>query len=505
MKPFAKTSLIFLTTSMIVGAPFATIGIWNSFLPKVFDETYLGGLSMKYERLIETDEPKIILVGGSSTAFGFRSDLIEEHLSDYKVVNFGLYGTIGTKAMMDLSKANINKGDIVILTPEMNSQAFSLFFDASTMLQAIDSNWNMFSHLEEKNQKQIVGKFMNFFSNKIQYTTSKKTLNLSGVYQKINIDENGDIAYFERDENGQIKEYIDGTKISLRVYNKMLGMVDPNSPIVLEDAIVNEDFVSYANEYASYVEKKGATIKFAFSPMNAAALQSSEDDVTSFYWLLKNLFDFEILGNPAEYIIEPEYFYDSNYHLNDAGAILRTKLFIDNYKLSIDDFSPTEITIPDKPTIIDDFDPNQPGGPKTEEWFEYENYLDYNGEKKGLSIKSVKSDYLNTEELSIPWAHDGFRIVSIKENAFLNTTNLKIINIPKTIQLIRDEAFSGCSKLETIHLAEELNPGDILIGLDGAMLQGCNPNVKIGVPVSKLGAYSTDYYWSHYAAYLVGY
>ena len=58
---------------------------------------------------------KIVIVGGSSVAFGFDSQKIEQAFPGYKVVNFGLYADLGTKVMLDLSEDHISEGDIVIV------------------------------------------------------------------------------------------------------------------------------------------------------------------------------------------------------------------------------------------------------------------------------------------------------------------------------------------------------------------------------------------------------
>ena len=70
--------------------------------------------------------------------FGLRSDLIEQEINGYSVVNFGLYATLGTKVMMDLSKINIGRGDIVVLAPELNEQTYSLYFNPVALQEALD-------------------------------------------------------------------------------------------------------------------------------------------------------------------------------------------------------------------------------------------------------------------------------------------------------------------------------------------------------------------------------
>ena len=117
-------------------------------IPPQYSETYLGELAAKYERLKDTDGAKIILIGGSNLAFGVDSATIEEYMN-MPVVNFGLYATLGTKLMLDLSKANIDKGDIIVVCPEMDPQTLSLYFNAEAAWQAADSDYSMLLHVGE--------------------------------------------------------------------------------------------------------------------------------------------------------------------------------------------------------------------------------------------------------------------------------------------------------------------------------------------------------------------
>jgi len=126
MKKTKKLILKFVIFFLILFVPFLTFFIVVENLPNQYENTYLAELEDKYRLLCETDERKIVFVGGSSLPFGLRSDLIEQELPDYRVVNFGLYATLGTKLMMDLAKANIRQGDVIVLSPG-RSNVFSLF------------------------------------------------------------------------------------------------------------------------------------------------------------------------------------------------------------------------------------------------------------------------------------------------------------------------------------------------------------------------------------------
>ena len=95
------------TLLLLVATPFTTLFLVTEYTPNQYNNTYLAEFNDKYSRLNNVDGQKIVFVGGSSLPFGLRSDLLEEQFPDYKVVNFGLYATLGTKFMMDMSKSNI--------------------------------------------------------------------------------------------------------------------------------------------------------------------------------------------------------------------------------------------------------------------------------------------------------------------------------------------------------------------------------------------------------------
>ena len=160
-KVFAPMLALFLV-------PILAVIIIAFALPPVYDGTFLGELSEKYDRLESSEGPKIVIVAGSSAAFGLDSGLISEELG-YDVVNFGLYANLGTKLMMDLSKANINEGDIMILAPELNSQTLSLYFNSETAIQALDGNMYMLKDVDSGEYERLIGASWGFAGDKLGY------------------------------------------------------------------------------------------------------------------------------------------------------------------------------------------------------------------------------------------------------------------------------------------------------------------------------------------------
>ena len=116
-KNIIKKIIVFLIFLLF---PFVILVSFDLSIKNQYGEIYHAELSNMYDRLKKIDSKKIVIIGNSNVAFSVDSKLFEELINDsidYSVVNFGLYGSIGTKAMLDLAQKYINKDDIVILIP----------------------------------------------------------------------------------------------------------------------------------------------------------------------------------------------------------------------------------------------------------------------------------------------------------------------------------------------------------------------------------------------------
>ena len=80
--------------------------------------------------------------------------------------------------------------------------------------------------------------------------------------------------------------------------------------------------------------------------MNAAAVTGDPD---AYYDFLRGQLDFPILGDPHSCILDPEWFYDTNFHLNESGRQLNTRNLTRDLKAQLGDTTPTEIAVPDPP------------------------------------------------------------------------------------------------------------------------------------------------------------
>lgn len=452
-------------------------------LPPQYDGSFYGGMKIKIERLRAVEEKKIVIIGGSSVAFGVRSDLLEEQL-DMPIVNFGLYANLGTKYMLDLAKKNIREGDVVVIAPEQDSQALSLYFNGEAAWYSADGCFDVLKRIPRENTKDMVFNFFKFVSGKFGYWRSANKPDPDNVYNAKSFNEYGDIAYE-------------------RKYNVMNGGFDAGTPISFDTDIVSADFIDYVNGYCDDLVKKGAQVLFSFCPMNGAAVEAgtTDDAKKSYYDHLADKLYCPILGNPDTHILDEEWFYDSNFHLNDSGAIYYTALLAQELKSELGDYTPVTITIPNKPVPDDD---EGVQGVISEDLVEASKVFDLGGvdvESEGgqvilrgnWKICGLTDHGKTLSKVVIPDMLAGIPVVEIADNAFCDNEVLSELVFGKNISVVTPNAIADCPNLKGIYITS-LNPDSYHPAKD--IFDGM-PNCCFYVPESVYYSdYITDYFWS---------
>lgn len=476
-----KKQISFIAVALAILIPVIVLSAICLFTPAQYGETFLGELSEKYERLKTVDGDKIALIGGSSLAFGIDSKTMEEYL-DRPVVNFGLYATLGTKVMLDLSKSGVGKGDVVVICPEMDAQTLSLYFNAESMWQAVDSDPSLLFGIGFANLGDMAGGFWNYLTTKLEYAGGEG-LNVTGVYTKSAFNEYGDIVYE-------------------RPYNQMTLGYDPNKMISLTSDIFDPEFIEYVNSYVSWARLRGAEVYFSFPPMNEAAVETSEEKaIHEFYQFLYDNLNCEIISDVNDYVLDAGYFYDSNFHLNDAGVPIRTMLLVEDIRRALGNTEAVEIVYPEIPEVPVAEAPDGEGeGSGEVDFTETDSGLfEYAEFGTGLMITGVIGDGTSLDTIVIPKTHNGKAVLALGEGAFENAKALETLVIYNNIVQIYDRFLKGCDTIEEIYIYND-SCNSISIGAE--LLDGINNKPSIRVPNEVFGTYVADYFWGIYAGSL---
>ncbi len=449
-----------LSVTLILSPLLVTLSI-AFFAAPVYEDSFVGVLDEKVERLDSIKEDKIIVIGGSSVAFGVNSELIERY-TEMPVVNFGLYASLGTKLMLDLSRKSVKKGDIVIIAPEMDAQTLSLYFNADATLKAMDGSFGLLSRVKTDDLFKLLASSWDFAVDKLNYEKG----DLGGVYSAESFNGYLDIEY-------------------PREYNIMQTYYDPNLEITLDESIVSPEFIDYLNDYIAYCNRRGAKVYFSWCPMNSLAVTNpDEKSILEFESFMKENINATFISDVTDYILPPEYFYDTNFHLNDAGMIYHSVNLVKDIllELEIPRLVEEEIVKPELPFA----DVRYFGYDENEIYFTYEKSPDGSYLIRGLSElgKLQKS-------LTLPFGYDSFKVSGIAAGAFEDSQLEKLV-IPNgtNIKILMNGCFRGASKLSQLVIYHE-NEEDILPPYD---FIGVASDFTVFIPEGS--EYEIGYYWS---------
>lgn len=476
MKIF-KIILISLLSLLLIFSPVLFVCAYALSLPPVYSETFYGALNEKYDRLNGVEGEKIVVVGGSSVAFGLDSELLQRY-TGMPVVNFGLYADLGTKMMLDLSLSGISKGDVVILAPELDRQTLSLYFNNDSALMALDDDFSMARHLKMDDLLSCVGGAWRFAQQKRERHLVGSEIALDSVYRSEYFNEYGDFT-LTREEN------------------VMKSYYDANNKIVLDTAEYGkelDEFLDYVNKYIKKCERRGATVYFSYCPMNEMALSDSSDIFTrgEFADYLTDNLDCEVISDIDDYILEAGYFFDTNFHLNDAGVTVRTIRLAKDLRIaagimmgSLDE----EPEAPALPFVDVNFDGEDD---PVCVYYEFTVLSDGSYGVSGLTALGKEQS-----TLTLPLGYNGRKVTAIMENAFNGTTAERIvITADSNIVIIHNGAFFGASTVKDLSVYKT-NAGDIMPPVDFA---GVHPDFVVHVPVGT--SYRDNYDWSNKAEYV---
>lgn len=394
-------------------------------LPVQFGDTFMGELKSKYERLKETSGKRIVLVGGSGVAFDCDSALMDDFFPSYEIVNFGMYAGLGTKAVMDLSENYIHEGDIVILSPEQSEQTFSDYFNGEYMWQAADGAFGMLRDLKSENFEAMLGNFPRFALEKLNYVMKGQKPQTDSIYQKKSFNTYGDIELDTCRENILPNGY------------------DVNQKVRFTEDVVQPEFMDYMNDWAKRLEKKGAVVWYRYCPVNKLSVEDM-DDLAAYDVFLRQKLDFPVIGNLENSLMEAEWFFDTNFHLNQPGKEVNTVQLIRDMKAILGDDRAVTVELPEKP---------------------HRTWGDVFAETRIWTAKD--SETYQGEETIV---------------------------IPENVTQIEDYAFSNCAGLKQIVL-EQKDPSKCIVGqhlLDGT-------GAEILVPQMSVDSYKRNYFWSVYA------
>lgn len=275
-----------------------------------FKTSYQYAVNRKYHTLINTDSPKIIIVGGSNAGFGINKEIIKEK-TGMNVVNMGLHAGFGTYFCTEIAKANIQKGDIIVLAYETGFYTGD-YGETELIVTGIDNNLELYKYICNKKFNEIGSYIPTYIFKKLDRNSERQT----GTYSIDSFDEEGNMI-LER-PNCVLPEEIS----------------DYYGAVNLSEISLNNDIITYINDFYKYCKGKGADVVITFPPTLDERMLSTEQEMTQFEDKLQSNLLPKVISKCKDYVFSREYMYDTIYHCNDFGEKIRSEKLandINNY------------------------------------------------------------------------------------------------------------------------------------------------------------------------------
>ena len=260
------------------------------------------GSSIKYKRLVTAPGKRLIVISGSSTAFGLQSPLLSELMdNEYSVVNYGTHAGACALFFLEFTSNQIRDGDIVVMAPEpvWDSQQGANWLDALTF-QLIEGAYDAFRQVDIRN-------YTNVFASFAEYNSTRRKMSAVSYNDYIpDVNVYGDIL---TNQANHPENYTAG--------GQWVSFND----------IMNSAYAARLNRVNDKIRSGGGRLYLSCSPVNRNALRERGDTEAKQMAYINNiirLVDFPVISIPGDYIFPGNYFSDTDHHLNSVHSADRS-------------------------------------------------------------------------------------------------------------------------------------------------------------------------------------
>jgi hypothetical protein len=304
---FISLLQVIVLTAAMIALIFAAIG------PD--PDHYFAGSLLQLELIKNTPGPRIILVGGSNVSFGLDAEMMEQAL-DVPVINDGLHAGLGIVPLRELQKY-LRAGDVVIISLE-----YSMFSSESIM----EGDLAFLSDWIEYSLDRIW-----FLSNPWKQAPSLfATMLQRKVNRKVNTYLFGGSLDEERSVFIGTKYNANGDFIGHLHEASMARRKVPSGPYPVWE--MQEEIFVFLEQFHQMAREKGAEVYFEPPASRKTNCKNTgEAAMASFFETFENRSSIPVLTPLEELCLPDKYFFDTAYHLNAEGRLLRTERLIENW------------------------------------------------------------------------------------------------------------------------------------------------------------------------------
>lgn len=270
---------------------------------------YLNAFNKKLQLLVDTPSPRIVFIGGSNTAFGINSRMVEDALG-LPVVNYGLHGGIGLHFPLTEALPYLRAGDMVVLQAEYASY-FEETCNAETMPKLmVATRWRGATRLSAGEWKAVVtGMPMLALSHlkRLLLYPLRKSLDTPVpqdhfTYTACGFNDYGDEVSHLRFPGSYVASYYKETRP------------------------VRKEFIGWLRNVLHHIEQRG--IKLVMLPPACVDSYFRDHYRNAIASALQSI-GYPYIASPQSMTLPDSLAFDSGYHLNSQGVEINTRRIIE--------------------------------------------------------------------------------------------------------------------------------------------------------------------------------
>lgn len=310
MKKFLLTSTYFILSVFII--VILIFVFFLKFLSPQFSDYYQSEIETKIDRIEKVKGKKIIYISGSSGAFCVDSKKISEELG-VEFINLGLHAGFGHYYIDSIAKKYAKKGDIVIISHELDTY-YNDYYSSNSNISLIATSINdnisylkYFSLSEKKDFIYYLPAYIFTKLNKILY----KDPDMTGVYSRYAFNEYGDI----------------GLNLKFKKDNSLYHPINKYSTNFSNNTIIE------TKNMIEKMKQKNIEVFLNFPYMRVKNIKTvNYDNVKKINDFMSNKLNVDILISLDESIKNGRYFYDTANHCSSWGKKEYTNFLIKKLK-----------------------------------------------------------------------------------------------------------------------------------------------------------------------------
>ncbi len=281
-----------------------------------------GTYSVKFEWMMTAPGNRIVVMSGSNSAYGVNAPMLEKLLAakglNYSVINYGQNASCCQAVFIEACSKFMHEGDILLVAPEMNKRQYGdTEWYEGTQWQMVEGAYEIVSYIDISHYKKVFSTFAAF-----NVAAAKRSAQTYETFTTDSVNAWGDYSLTKTGATSDWKKTLDSYDAA-----GGKGSVKFSSSV---SYITNATYRNEINRVYDLCAAKGAKVLYTFPTivktcLTVEAQTAGSADHTAIMNAVDTYLHVTRISTPDTYIMDRQYSYNSNYHLNTAGQTIRTQ------------------------------------------------------------------------------------------------------------------------------------------------------------------------------------